>query len=385
MSSNNNTLDFKSLCNKFDLMINMRRFEEADKVINQIETRYPKEKNTSLYYKVIMSYYLDRDNSFKQYDSLFFSRNLYTCEGYYYSVKIEASSKERISINLGNNWNPLNPSIIRNDNNFTLNIRCSNYQILPGGRYVSLDSDKVIRTRNLIRVLDNNFRVIEEYELIQPDKCTRKDGFGIKGFEDIRLFMFNSTLCFSSATYDTHRLNVQRMVMGNIIDKEIVNVNNLDIPNQKKGTEKNWLPYEENGKLLFIYSCNPFLILDCTDHRNIKLHSCDRKDIINLKHFRGSCPPIKYNLGYLFVIHQVYTRKDNSKVYVQRLVYQENNKIKSFSHQFYFEQLQIEFCSGMCQDQNNDFVFTFGIEDVAAYIYRVKKEVIDEMIKQNML
>ena len=238
---NMEVLDFKSLCNKFDLMINIKNFDKAQEIIDQIENNYPKEKNTCAYYKVIVTYYDKRNESIKMYDKLFLTNNMFTCEGYFFSIKVSAFYKKEIKINIADNYSPLNPSILRDNNGYIMNVRCSNYKIYPGGKYFSLDSDKIIRTRNLIRHLDNNFNIVEEYELVQPKQYCRNDDFGIKGFEDVRLVKNNDQLYFMSATYDTHKMNVQRVVLGKIENKEITNVFNLNIPGQKKtNTEKNF-------------------------------------------------------------------------------------------------------------------------------------------------
>lgn len=378
-------LDFKSLCSKFDLMINLNKFRQAESITKHIQNKYPEQKNTYQYYKVILEYYSDRNSSIRMYDNLFLKSGLFTCEGYFFSHRVIPFEKQEIKLPeyISSNpiWCPLNPSIINTGDKYILNVRVSNYRILPGGTYLSLDQDKVIRTRNIVRELDYKFKVIDEYELHQPPEYQRNDKFGIKGLEDIRLFMYNDDLHFTSATYDTHKLNVQRVVLGKVRDKKIVNIINLDIPGQKRTTEKNWLPYVNDDKLLMVYSCQPFITLDCTNPRNIKLHSMNRCDGgYDLRQFRGSCPPIKYKDGYLFMIHQVYTKRDNSKVYVQRLVYEVNDKIRSFSHQFYFEQHEIEFCSGMCCDEEGDFVFTFGVNDIRAFIYRVKRDIVDDLV-----
>lgn len=381
MNDENQVLTFDSLCVKFKNLININKYLEADEVNKIIKQRFPKEIHTNSYYNIILKYYTNKEESLKLYDQLFLSVgfNKFAPEGYFFSMKIESFKKVPIKINLPNPWVPLNPSIIRKDDRYILNIRVSNYRIFPGGKYISLDSDKIIRTRNIIRELDLDLKVIDEYELIQPATYQRSD-WGIKGFEDVRLVSWNDQLFFSAATYDTHKLNVQRVVLCEIRDKKIYSVINLDIPGQKRTTEKNWLPYVKDNKLLFVYSYHPFIILNSSDPKKIKVHSNFKSDNYDFRQFRGSCSPINYKDGEILLIHQVYTKSDNSKVYLQRLLYIKDNKIYGISHQFYFDCHQIEFCSGMCNDKNGDFLFTFGINDLSAYIYSVKKEVIDSMI-----
>ena len=377
---------FNFLCDKFNKEVFHKKYNELENLIKEIEKNYPKEKSITEYFKVVIEFYKNFTNSLKSYDNLSLSNtfNKYLSEGYYYSIKIKSKQQIRVNLDIQYPWTVLNPSIIKDEDNFIMNIRSSNYRILPGGNYVSLEEDKVIRTRNFIRIMDLSFTEIKTYEIIEPDRFLKRN-WGIKGFEDIRIFKFKDQLKFLTATYDTHNLNIQRVSQADIVNEKIVNIINLNIPGVKKITEKNWLPfqYEEkvgNGvtKIYCVYSYSPFIILDITNTSKIKIAS-NLKVEYNFTSFRGSASPIKYKDGYICLIHQVYTETDNRKIYTNRLIYFEEFIIKKISHQFYFQKHQIEFCCGMCIS-NDDFIFTYGVNDEEAYISVIDKGIIDEMI-----
>jgi len=378
--NDNKKQQINSLCNKFNKEIFYKEYNDLENIVKEIE-KFSEGKDTAKYFRIVIEFYRDFNNSLKLYDTLILnlSFNKYLSEGYHYSVKIE-SKLNKIHLSVPYPWTALNPSIINNQNEFILNVRSSNYRILPGGNYTSLENDKVIRTRNFIKILDNNFKEKKTYEIVEPERYLKRD-WGIKGFEDVRIFNFNDTLKFLTATYDTHNLKCQRVVMADILKEEIENIINLNIPEIKRHTEKNWLPFQHDDKILCVYSYSPFIILDLTEPNRIKIKS-NKKIPYNFSSFRGSASPIKYNDGYICVIHQVYTEYDNRKIYVNRLIYfnKTDFNIKKISHQFYFQKHQIEFCCGLCIKDEDNFIFTYGVNDEDAYMSIVKKDLIDKML-----
>lgn len=373
--------DFKSLGTRFNNAINNRKFDEAEEVLKLINKSSSSDTATVKYLETVLEYYRDFNKSLKSFDNLFLSNdfNKHTSEGYFFSLKIKPIRRLPINLSVEYPWVPLNPSIIRDGDRYIMNIRVSNYRILPGGRYESLEKDKIIRTRNFIRIMNNNFEEIETYEIIQPERYTRNN-WGIKGFEDLRLFKHNDKLKFLSATYDTHNLNVQRVISGTIEDKKIVDVcRSLCVPGIPQHTEKNWLPFIYGSKVYCTYNYHPFTVLDITNPDKIQiLNISDNRN--NFRSFRGSATPLPYKNGFICLIHQVYTKSDNDKVYLQRFVYFEEFRIKKISHQFYFEDHRIEFCCGMCYDENGNFVFTFGVNDCGAFLYVVDKKTVDSIL-----
>lgn len=364
--------------------INSKKIDKSQAILNKIIELFPDQKQLIDYYRIVVEYYIDMKLSLRSYDNLFLAKdsNFYSPEGYYFSMKLPTNKTIELKSGFGHPWTSLNPSIVKFKNDFLINIRSSNY-IIQGTTYIPSDEKGHIKTRNKLLFFDSNLNGMRSIELKSRINYFRND-WGIKGFEDNRLFVHHNQLYVLSVTYDTHRLSVPRVVHGRIdpnsgIIDDVVELIIKGLP--RDIPEKNWLPFSFNDRVYAVYSYHPFSVLNITDPNNISFISSKCNGKYNFKSFRGTASPIKYKDNhFLCVIHQVYSKQDNSRVYIHRfLEFNSNFEITRISFQFHFIDLQIEFCSGMT-DNGNEILLTFGINDIKAFLYSIDKNKIEEMM-----
>jgi hypothetical protein len=374
------------LQNDFMKSINSKKIDKSQAILNKIIEFFPEQKQLINYYKIVIEYYDDKLKSLNSYDSLFLAKdsNFYSPEGYYFALKFPSNKKVELKARFGHPWTSLNPSIVKLGDHLLVNIRSSNY-IIKGTTYIPFDENNHIKTRNKLLFLNpKNLNETKSIELKNRIKYFRRNDWGIKGFEDNRLFVHKNQLYVLSVTYDTHELSVPRLVHSkiNLNAETIDDTIELIIKGlPREIPEKNWLPFSFNDRVYAVYSYHPFSILDITNPSNPFFSSSKCNSKYNFKSFRGSAPPIQYrNNHFLCVVHQVYSKPDNSRVYIHRfLEFNHSFEMTRISFQFYFIDFQIEFCSGMIEN-NDEILLTFGIKDLDAFLYSIDKKKIEEMM-----
>lgn len=157
-----------------------------------------------------------------------------------------------------------------------LTLRKTDYGYLGVGR---LDKDttrtrfmKVIGDcRSLLEIkYDNNFNVVSEQEKFISNF------YNVAKFEDYRWFTYNNNhyLCVSYIDTDFNTkvsiLNEEYRFLGDVM---IDTYNKVSFMGPEKIWEKNWLFYEQNGNLFFIYSTNPRYVV-------YKCHNFDKLEFI---------------------------------------------------------------------------------------------------------
>jgi predicted GH43/DUF377 family glycosyl hydrolase len=355
------------LCMKFEEYISEKDFDSASSIMNTTKLSYPKNIDIHQQQMMVYQYYTNHSKSILLFDqySLYRGFNSVPLNGFYYSKQIEYSSKKEINIDLEYPYKCMNPSIIKLENEYLMNLRVVNYTHSKG---IYSSPDGIIRTRNFLLKLDDDLNIKESNEIIPPTfprKCN------IVGLEDCRIFKYNNLIYFTCSTFENHYLNSAQVSLGIIDNDKIVKLNHLKT-NFTKTCEKNWLPFVRNDKIEIIYSSEPFTIL------NYDLSIKSSKNSLIKTPFRGSATPIEFDNGYLYITHDVYNNVDSERAYVHRLVWFVDDEIKKISHQFYFEKYQIEYCSGLCHGFSNDVLMTIGVNDERAYVYEVD---INEMRK----
>lgn len=292
-------------------------------------------------------------------------------------------------------WNTLNPSIIKYKNYYIINCRMVNYS-MDNGLYIIHDKDSIVKTRNILLFLDNNFKFIKQNEMICNLKIIKN--YNIQGLEDCRLCLNNNTIYYSCTTFENHQYNLPKISIGTYNIDDIIELPNdkefyVDSPTAFKGPfenrcEKNWLPFIYNDNIAVIYNYNPYDIYSL----NIEDGTMTRIDELSYETnkfsgFRGNAGPIAFKDGYLIIIHEVVSvpYKDRYiRNYIHRFVKLNNNyKIHSVSYPFYFDNIGIEYCTGMIID-GNEAILSVGIEDKEAYLYVVSLNIINNMLHSHI-
>lgn len=330
-------------------------------------------------------------------------------------------TKYPIITTLPPDYRPLNPSIVKVDQGYIVNLRSVNYLIVDGLYH---KNDEKIRTRNFILSLNKDFEVISSQELIdQTDK--RKYPHGITGLEDCRIIYRQGKIFFTTTSWDYHEEEVPKIYCGSfdyqwghkgqepLIVRDITMLRASE-PNQ---CEKNWIPFfiehkeiesnnivinhdgkeytkeekeeiikstlfEENDNLYpfyILYTYNPLTIIKFK--RTGAIDKIITKSLkFNFSGFRGSSGGLYFKDGYLFIIHEViFTER---RIYAHRLLWIDKfyDQIKC-SHLFIFNSQGIEYCSGMTYSHNGeDIIITMGSDDKEAWIYILPLKEIDSML-----
>ena len=304
------------------------------------------------------------------------------------------------------------PSLVKNDTGYICNMRAINYHYnKEDGNYTSRDSDGVVRTKNYMMQLSNNFLLSSMWELEEAE------GFEIfpchiMGMEDVRLFgskyffctrldanlNHNPVVCFgiyetpnTTSTIDNNTdnntNNVDNNVDGNIVDGSnncVSKVIHMNILGDGKKTEKNWLPMYSNKNGLemchIIYSFEPLIIyhLDLTSGEITKIYKQKLSDN-NLSTFRGSAVPIQYKKGWLCTVHQVYYHQQRK--YFHRFVWiSKDYKTVKYSRNFYFHAFGVEFNLGIAH-HDDGLLVTYSINDANPQIGIVDYDYLDDLLQ----
>jgi predicted GH43/DUF377 family glycosyl hydrolase len=284
-------------------------------------------------------------------------------------------SKRTYSINKENEkHNILNPSICYHNEQYLINTREVNYKFdIEANKY---HYDGTIDTYNKIKmVTDLSFNELDT-KLVDNTSTIQTYPSHITGYEDLRLVMFRDTLYAVCTSIKTNPKGVNEMCLlkfnGTTIEK-IVRLKCEGLTSDEK-TEKNWAPFVHDDKLLFVYSSQPTLILDC----DVETGNCrvlqGGNNSLDMSTYRGGSQLVKVGDKYLYIIHQV-GFMNNRRYYYHRFVQMTNElKVHRISPMFIFsDQPTIEFCSGMCYD-GKQLVLTYGFEDKEAFIATIDPE-----------
>lgn len=248
-------------------------------------------------------------------------------------------------------------SILSKGEEYQCNFRAINYDYTKNGDYISRDEDYIIRTKNYISDINQNFDIQSMWEVKDPINFHTFPSH-ILGMEDIRLFGDSYFLCTRLDATECHR---PKICLGIYNNKRVDSMYVLNYGQMK--TEKNWLPcYKNKNDCKIIYSFDP-LIIYTLNLENGQLEPFINKKITldNLETFRGSAVPINYKNGWLMTIHQVYYNK--LRKYLHRFVWiDENFNTIKFSKNFCFEKIGVEFNLGICHSPNG-LIITYSVDD----------------------
>lgn len=281
------------------------------------------------------------------------------------------------------NHNICNPSIIKHLNDLILNIREVSYDFdIEKNIYTY---DKTIDTYNHLiynpkfesgKVLENdNVLTLDDKNIIlNPNEY-------ITGFEDLRLISFNNKLYGLCTSIITNlEKNMNEMILFEINENKINNV--LRLHGHGDGIcQKNWMPFVKNNKINFIYSMDPFVVLEPNMTNGLCSVVVNKKFNYNFSNYRGSSQPIEFDNGLLFIIHTVLFI-DSKRKYTHRFVHIDNEyKNIKVSPLFYFIKKTIEFVAGMTE-MNGKLLITYGFEDKLAYLASVESNKIRNILKK---
>jgi hypothetical protein len=111
---------------------------------------------------------------------------------YLFCLSMLNGIKQQLSVDpdrypLAKRYNCLNPSIIKCDIGYLINLRTVNYYMKENIYYFSKDDDNIIRTQNYLMGLDENLKVLWDIEVMDCAPTTREPS-RVHGLEDCRIF-----------------------------------------------------------------------------------------------------------------------------------------------------------------------------------------------------
>ena len=285
------------------------------------------------------------------------------------------------------------PSIVQTDvGHYRCNLRAVNYVYNnQHGSYPVRDADGIVRTRNYVVGLDNQFDLsnmweIEELEIddFQIYPCH------VMGMEDVRLFGEKWFLCTRlDATTDHH----PKMCLGTYDNQMLLDLKILDY--NQMGTEKNWLPLYDSASssssasssfststssAKIIYSFEPLKIFDLDLETGEMTPFIEKKLDANknFSAFRGSAVPIKYKGGWLMTVHQVYYHQ--LRKYLHRFVWLSGDfNTYKLSRCFYFDKVGVEFNLGIAEHPDG-LIMTYSVDDNHATLGMIDYDYLDALL-----
>lgn len=285
-------------------------------------------------------------------------------------------------------YNPMNPSIKKIEDGYAFICRTVNFT-LHNGVYATIDPhDKTIRTKNFLVHYDRDFNIISQKEIVENlPRVKLKPSFDIEGLEDCRIFELNNDYWFTCTTFDTNPYGPCQISLCKLEDEESSSTTNVKQLVPLKGPdphryEKNWLPFIYQNELCVVYSYDPFIIY----RPNTKTGECEivlrRETKYDFSHFRGSAAPIAFDNGYLILVHEVVQLANNSRCYLHRFIYlDENFNITRASKPFSYQHLGVEYCCSMTIDHSGTkLIMPIGIEDREAYLCIVDLDTVRSLL-----
>jgi hypothetical protein len=176
---------------------------------------------------------------------------------------------------------------------------------------------------------------------------------------------------------------------------------------QQHRCEKNWIPFRaEDGRYHFIYNHNPLTMLEArpinawlegsdTSMNGSKQVACypslKLTSEFNLREHRGSSCAISYKWRdaeterdiYLICTHSVIIDDRRRRYYYSTLLgYDSEWKLVGLSRPFNLIHTGIEYCAGLVESHDGEhIIFTIGVEDREGYLVKVRREVIDQIVR----
>lgn len=265
----------------------------------------------------------------------------------------------------------MNPTIQRVDDGYRLICRTVNFSSRGGIEYKSRDPlDDTIRTKNYLCHFGQDLKLVSQKEIIE-DLPRDRLNTRVQGLEDCRLAILNNENWFLASTYDVPPGTIVQVLckLSSQSNDSSVKVESLVAlaGNKPNRTEKNWLPFAKDDKLYAVYLSDPFLIYQINTSTGACEKAVEYEPKSDFSRFRGSAAPIKFDDGYLMLIHEVIFQ--DQRYYTHRFVYMNKDfVIEKVSKPFTFLHKGIEYCCGMTLSHTGkNCILTVGIEDKAGF------------------
>jgi len=251
------------------------------------------------------------------------------------------------------------------------------------------DSKGLIRTENIL------YNLVDKTGInLFTSKNTKRNYKPIKqkvrGLEDARIFLHGDEVWFTctltDANPDDYLPKIGLCKLSGKWDSsklsftgtgEITDIHLLNGPDAGR-CEKNWLPFSKDGKISLIYNYEPYIVYDVESDFSIKPRYSSRINM-DLSSLRGSACPIKFNDGYVAVVHHV-VFNGSKRVYLHRLLFMNNEMVpEGLSVPFYLIEKGIEFVMG-CFYRDGILNILAGIKDSSTHWFQMTNDDLSQLM-----
>ena len=294
-----------------------------------------------------------------------------------------------------------NPSVMVLDGKIIVNIRNVNYTLYHSElnrfehmwgplSYIHPENDMRLRTTNYITELDENLDTVYYTKIDTSKFDTYEPQWEFVGLEDVRLIQWENKIYGIGVRRDLDTKGTGRMELSELEfdDTQVKEVSRYRIPGPPPDNEycmKNCTPIEGRPFHLLKWS-NPTALMKFNPNGQPTEVFETTKYTPMKNDMRGGSQVIEWNGGYLTLVHEteLYKSEQGNKnaTYRHRFIYWDKDfKNQKFSKLFSFLNMKIEFCCGLAK-YNDDFLFTFGAQDNAAYILQVSQSFVEDFINE---
>jgi hypothetical protein len=263
-----------------------------------------------------------------------------------------------------------NPSVHFDDGVWRCVIRLLNYRIVNGVSYES--PNKITRTRNMMAELGGNpaqgFQIENLIEMVDRDG-TERTHYPCHGFEDCRLFRIGPKLYCTATACDFPSDNFgQREIVLCELDKDYSIARAIPLRGPwSVFQQKNWMPMaigNTSSSTKIVYSLKPRIVIELSTmlDGSYVLGASDQPPPPANRHLRGGSQLVKFDAGYLCLIHDVIF-SGPKRLYLHRFVWlDEALTVRKMSELFYFEKKGIEYAAGLAYDGRH-LVASYSVDD----------------------
>jgi hypothetical protein len=299
----------------------------------------------------------------------------------------------------------MNPSIfIDDDGDILVNLRHVNYTLYHAENkqrfssrfgplsYLHPEKDQRLVTTNYLCRLDDEL-TMTDYALVEM-QTLHEPIWEFVGLEDARVVQWNGEYFLIGVRRDTTDNGVGRMEYTQIdLDKTNWTVReihrkriNAPEPNESY-CEKNWMPVADKPYTFVKWTLPTELVYSSPFGQDTE-QLFVRHSIVPPADQRGGSQIIKWGSMYICITHEVNLFKNylgqKDAIYRHRVViWDEQFNFAGMSKPFSFLDGLVEFAVGAAK-QGDDLLISFGFQDNAAFVLRVPKSVVEDLITEGL-
>ena len=299
---------------------------------------------------------------------------------------------------LTNGTGLMNPSIYVDKGKLILNLRHVNYTLYhcEGEQlfinrwgplaYLNPENDIHLRTTNWLCELNDDL-TIKSWNKVDTSKLDVEPVWEFIGLEDGRLVKWDNKLYLCGVRRDTKTNGEGRMELSELKKYKEVKRSRIQPPNDPNSyCEKNWMPVIDMP-YHFVKWTNPTELVKVNPETNTSETIILKDGVGSHLNLRGGSQIIPYGNDRICIIHEVDLWKNkleqkDAKYNHRLVIWDKDWNIKHISESFSFMDGEIEFCCGLAE-YKGDLLITFGFQDNAAYILKVQKEKLIDMLSFN--